>query len=166
MSVQDVKDTFYAALRDRIAASSPGRTIVVRGVTRPALLVAENELPTPELTHTPDAFLMTWTSLAVDPLGMIRLACEIRYATAGTTGVAGMDRGRALAAMDAELRASLFTPPQSAPLTTLAEIAGGGATTQTATGTAIFWCDAAFGPTLQRNERLERTATVEVFGYE
>ena len=166
MSVQDVKDTFYAALRDRIAANNPGRTLVVRGMLRPALLVAENELPTAANLTIPDAFTLLWTALTIDPQGAIKLTCELHYATAGRTGAAGMDRGRAMAAMDAELRAALGTAPQAAPLVSLAEIAGRGATTATAAGTRIFWSDAAFSPCLQRKERLGRTAIVEVFGYE
>ena len=165
MSVQDVKDTFYLTLRDRIAANNPGRTIALRGVTRPAVLVAENELPA-LAPATPEAFTLTWTALNVDVLGMVKLACEILYASAGSTDAAGMDRGRALAAMDAELRAALGTDPQNAPLVSLAEINGGGATTETTAGTSIFWSDAVFSPTQQRSERMERTATVEVFGYE
>ena len=165
MSVQDVKDTFYLTLRDRLAANNPGRTIALRGVTRPALLVAENELPA-IAPATPDAFTMQWTSLSVDLLGMAKLTCEIRYATAGSTGAAGMDRGRALAAMDAELRTAVSAEPQNTPLIALTEVQGGGAITQTSVGTSIFWSGAAFGPTLFRDERLERIATVEVFGYE
>ncbi len=164
MSVQDVKDTFYATLRDRVAAANPARTIALRGVTRPAVIVAENELPT--AAQTADAFCLCWTALSISPLGMIQLGCEIRYATAGSTGAAGMDRGRALAALDTELRTAVDTAPQNAPLVSVAEIVGGGASTEAPAGTNIFWTGAALGPTLQRNERLERTVTVEVFGYE
>ncbi len=42
--VQNAKDTFYEVIRARLAAVNPGRTMVVRGVTRPGLLVEENEL--------------------------------------------------------------------------------------------------------------------------
>lgn len=165
MSVQDVKDTFYAAVRDRVAANNAGRTIVLRGVTRPAVVVIENELPS-VATAVADAFALHWTSASVDPLGMAKLICEIRYATAGTTGVAGMDRGRALAAMDAELRSALRAGPQNVALVSSSEVNGGGATTQTALGTSIFWSDGVFGVSAERGERLERTVTVEVFGYE
>lgn len=164
-SIQDIKDTFYAALRDRVAAGNADRTIALRGVTRPAVLVLENELPgaAPAIT---DVFCLNWKTVEVDALGMAKLTCELLYATAGSAGAAGMDRGRALAAMDHELRTALDAAPQATALVSYAEIQGGGATTQTAPGTSIFWSSAAFAPTLQRNERLERTATVEVFGYE
>jgi hypothetical protein len=42
--MQRAKDTFYITLRDRIAALNPARTVLVRGVVRPAVLVEENEL--------------------------------------------------------------------------------------------------------------------------
>jgi hypothetical protein len=162
--VQDLKDTFYATLRNRIANLNPGRTAAIRGTIRPGLLVTENELPT--AAQPAEVFALTWSSLAVDPLGMAKLTAVISYSTAGSTGAAGMDRGRALAAMDAELQSALATAPQSAPLTTTAEIPGGGATTQVTTGTNLFWTSPAFAAAEAKNERLERTATVEVFGYE
>ena len=42
--MQNAKDTFYVTLRDRLAAVNPARTMVLRGVTRPGVLVEENEL--------------------------------------------------------------------------------------------------------------------------
>jgi hypothetical protein len=97
---------------------------------------------------------------------LVVLTCEIGYASDGTTGGAGMDRGRALAAMDAELAAALTTIPMNTAGTLLAEIAGGGGiSVATATGTQVFWGDAAFAPVVARGERLERSALVEVFGY-
>ena len=52
-SIQTLKDTFYGVLRDRIAAANPSRTIVVRGLIRPSVLVVENELPAPPSTASP-----------------------------------------------------------------------------------------------------------------
>ena len=168
MSVQAIKDTFYAALRDRIAAGNPARTIVVRGVVRPAVLVVENELPAASVDGIAltDTFCLRWPALAIDAQGLTHLRCEIRYATDGSQGNAGMDRGRALAAMGDELRAAIGLTPQSAELGALDEITGGGATTTVDAGTRIFWTDAVFAAVTMRGERLERTATVEVFGYE
>ena len=102
----------------------------------------------------------------MDRSGLAKLSCTVHYATAGTTGAGGMDRGRAFTAMDAELHAALSSPPQSAKLTTFVEVAGGGASTQVNPGGNLFWASPAFGPIVQQNERLERSATVEVFGYE
>ena len=42
--MQSAKDTFYVTLRDRLAALNPARTVVVRGMVRPGVLVEENEL--------------------------------------------------------------------------------------------------------------------------
>ena len=42
--MQNAKDTFYELLRERLAVLNPERTIVVRGVSRPGVLVDENEL--------------------------------------------------------------------------------------------------------------------------
>ena len=44
--MQNAKDTFYLMLQSRLTALNPSRTIVVRGVLRPGILVDENELPT------------------------------------------------------------------------------------------------------------------------
>ena len=45
---------------------------------------------------------------------LVALGCEIRYADGWNGGHAGMDRGRVLAAMDAELVAALGQAPQNA----------------------------------------------------
>lgn len=165
-SIQDVKDTFYGLLRDRIAAGNAGRTLVVRGTVRPAVLVVENELPggAAAVLAVLDAFSLRWTAFAVEADGLVKLTCEVHYATEGTTAGGGMDRGRALAAMDSELGAALSLVPMSADCVSLAE--AGGATVTTATGTRVFWSDVAFGPAVIRGARMERTATVEVMGYE
>ena len=42
--MQNAKDTFYEVLRSRLVALNPERTIVLRGVMRPGVLVEENEL--------------------------------------------------------------------------------------------------------------------------
>ena len=168
MSVQGVKDTFYTTLCNRVAANNAARTIVVRGVLRPSVLVVENELPGTSIDGIPqaDAFCMRWTSLRLDALGLISIGCEIRYATDGTADMAGMDRGRALAAMDGELGAALGAAPQAAQQLQFVEATGGGASNGADSGTHIFWSEVSFGPAVMRSERIERTATLEVFGYE
>jgi hypothetical protein len=170
LNVQGLKDTFYSALQARIAAGNPARTFVQRGVLRPGVLVVENELPATTIDGIAPAevFCLRWTSLQIDPQTadpLVKLGCEIQYASDGTTAGAGMDRGRALAAMDAELVTALTTVPMNTAGTLLAEIAGGGSSVATTTGTQVFWGDAAFGAVVERGERLERSALVEVFGY-
>ena len=147
MTPQQIKDTFYLALRNRIAAANPARTISLRGQLRPAVLVVENEFPHAEASGPipPDCFTLRWTQLARQPYGLAHLQCEIRYATAGSAAAGGLDRGRSLAAMDAELTAATDTTPQNAQ--------------------GIFWSGAAFTAVLERGQSLERTATVEVLSY-
>jgi hypothetical protein len=72
--MQDTKDTFFATLRNRIAAGNPARTIVVRGIQRPGVLVVENELPTAWVP--PDVFLMSWTGMRVDHTGAVVMVGE------------------------------------------------------------------------------------------
>ncbi len=43
--MQATKDSFYLTLRDRLAQADPGRTITVDGITRPAIVVVENDKP-------------------------------------------------------------------------------------------------------------------------
>lgn len=169
LDVQAAKDTFHVGLRDRIAALNPGRTVVVRGVVRPGVVVTENELPGAGVDGIAlsDVFCLRWTELRVDAEGaspMLALRCEVRYATDGTASGGGMDRGRALAAMDAELATAVNGVPQHAAEVRLKEAAAGGVTS-TATGATVFWGDVEFGEAVMRGERVERVAAVEVFAY-
>ncbi len=163
--MQSAKDTFYIVLRDRLAALNPARTMVLRDATRPAMWVAENELASDrDLT---DGFCLRWTTLHVDSaaaLPLVTMGCEIRYATDGNTGNGGMDRGRLLAAMDAELTAIINTSPQSAPK--MNYTGSGSGIAPVAMGTKVFWSDVVFGELKADGERLERIATVEVYAYQ
>jgi hypothetical protein len=163
--MQNARDTFYVMLRDRLAAVNPARTIVLRGVTRPGVLVEENELPS--VYQPVDAFSLRWTGLNVDAKGalpLVTMACEIRYATDGNSGNGGMDRGRLLSAMDGELVATVSAAPQSAPKMSYITAPGGAAPVAMATN--VFWSDVSFEVTVINGERLERVATVEVFSYQ
>ena len=163
--MQNAKDTFYEMLRGRLAALNPGRTIVLRGVVRPGVLVGENELvSTAEL---PDCFRLRWTQVVCDPdgaLATLALQCEIDYETAGTAFNGGMDRGRARSAMDAELQAAVNVAPLSAIKNNYAGLASGAAVKPM--GTSIWWEQVVFGKTEIKDERLARTATVMVMSYE
>lgn len=159
--MQRAKDTFYVMLRDRIAATNAQRTVVVRGVLRPGVLVEENELPA--AVAVADAFRLRWTAAAIDMQGTLPLAklhCEIAYETAGTAEMSGMDRGRALATMDAELAAVLAGTGQSTPKM---DFSAGGASPS---GTRIFWSDPEFGVAEMHGERVGRTVGVEVWSLE
>ncbi len=114
--MQHAKDTFYIALRERLAAVNPGRTVVVNGVTRPAVVVVENEPPT-SAPPLPGAFYLRWGAArlvqgaACAPHPLMAVACAIAYAAAGSTDAA-TDRGRALAALDLELL-RMCAPPRA-----------------------------------------------------
>jgi hypothetical protein len=163
--MQNAKDTFYEVLRSRLAAIHPERTIVLRGAVRTAVVVDENELLTS--VTLPDCFHLHWSDAAtvdVGELPQVTLSCEIEYETAGSATNGGMDRGRSLAAMDAELFAALSQVPTNAPkrdFTGLAEGAGV-ATMQT----NIWWGPIEFGKTTVRNDRTRRTASVVVMSYQ
>jgi hypothetical protein len=159
--MQHAKDTFYITLRDRIAALNPARTMVVRGISRPAVLAEENELPS--ANEQLDTFRVRWTDLEVDSRGgqpLATMRCEIHYTTAGNSGNGGMDRGRLLATMDAELSAAVSQTPQRATKTNYT--AAGASAMQT----KVFWGDVAFSAAQTKDERLERVATVKVFSYQ
>lgn len=163
--MQNTKDTFYETLRNRLAALNPDRTIVIRGVTRPGTLVEENELVT--TTDVPDCFRLRWRPAVVDAKGalpMIALQCEIAYETAGSALNSGMDRGRALAAMDGELLAALNESPQTIVKTNYAGLAFGRAATTMST--SLWWGGVAFGATTIKDDRLARIATVDVMSFE
>lgn len=163
--MQNAKDTFYLTLQQRLTAINPARTTVIRSQRRPGTLVTENEMPAAQVPV--DCFRLAWTALSIDRTGALPLAtlqCEIAYATDGTHAFAGMDRGRALAAMDAELAAALAQAPQSAPKLNCTATDSGSA--PVAMQTSIFWAAPAFGPVKTTGERLERTVTVDVFAYQ
>jgi hypothetical protein len=163
--MQNAKDTFYLTLQQRLTALNPARTTVIRGQRRPGTLVTENEMPTAQIPL--DTFRLAWTACTIDRTGtlpLVTLQCEIRYATDGTHAAAGMDRGRALAQMDAELASALAQSPQSTPKLDCTQTDSGAA--PTAMQTSIFWSVPIFAPAKATAERLERTATVDVFAYQ
>jgi hypothetical protein len=163
--MQNAKDTFYTTLQSRLATLNPSRTMVVRGVVRPSTLVDENELPTASVPV--DAFRLQWTKLQVNsasPLPWIAMECSIHYATDGSSGNGGMDRGRALAAMDAELASALAAEPHAIPKMNYA--ASGAGIAPIAMATNIFWSDPVFSPATALDGRLARTTTVQVFAYQ
>lgn len=167
MKVQDLKDSFYAGLRNAIAAANPARTVVVRGVTRPAVLVVENELPL-GVDAPVETFQLVWTDLKSTGEGLMASVCDILYTVNGSVGATEtassvLGRGRALAAMDAELLIALTGSVRSFAAFTLAET--GGVAVQTATGTQVFWGDVTFAAAVAKSDQIMRVASVEVFGY-
>lgn len=157
--MQSAQNTFYITLRDRLAALNPGRTIYLRGVTRPGILVESNELVTSQPPS--NIFVLRWTGLHNDPYlseVLLQMQCEIEYMTEGTTTNLGMDRGAMLTQMDAELMSLL--QPNTAQKMNYEQA------TVVPMETQIFWTEATFQPVKIERDRLLRTATVSVFSYE
>jgi hypothetical protein len=57
--MQNAKDSFYMALRARLIAINPERTILLRGAMRPGILAEEAEAPFSQLPD--DVFVLRWT---------------------------------------------------------------------------------------------------------
>ena len=157
--MQNAKDSFYMALRTRLAAINPERTILLRGTLRPGILVEEAEAHFAQLPS--DVYVLRWVSLGMDldlPTTMTATQCEIQYTTCGTQSFGGLDRGRALSRMDEEILAILqpfFVPKMNYQVTPPAQLL-----------TSVFWDEPAFSPLVTQRERLSRTATVMVYSYE
>lgn len=169
--MQSTKDTFYVALRDRLASVNASRTVTLNGVTRPAVVVAENEAVIP-VKPQPDTFYLEWGSAAPVPqqLGdraIYMIECVISYHTIGRAA-SGADRGRLLGTLDAELLA--MCRPGTASKRDYSK------TPAEDLGSSIVWSTPQFGKVVgsegPRQEalpggtagvRLERTASVRVF---
>src|SRR5207248_434350 len=153
--MQFTKDTFYVTLRDRLASLNPLRTISLNGVTRPAVVVAENEMVIP-VKPQPDAFYIEWGSATPVPQqigdrGIYALECVLSYHTFGSVE-SGVDRGRSLAALDSELLG--ICQPGAAPKFDYTQ------TPATDMGSSIVWSTPQFGKVVgseaPRNEALPR----------
>ncbi len=157
--MQSAKDSFYLALRDRLAAINPARTIAVNGVARPAIVIEENEIPT-GAPPAPNAFYLRWGAAGRVPAAeqalrpLLALECVIAYAAVGSTDAA-QDRGRALAALDLELL-QICTPPRAPKCDhTVSPPA--------ALRTNVFWSTPEFGAIEARGSELRRAARLTVF---
>jgi hypothetical protein len=84
--------------------------------------------------------------------------CEILYQTCGTQSFGGLDRGRALSAMDEELTEMLrpfHTPKMSYTATPAAAML-----------TEVFWDEPGFAPIVVQRDQLSRSARVMVYSYQ
>lgn len=157
--MENAKDTFYVTLRNRLEALNPQRAMILRGVQRPGILVEEAESVVPQMQA--DAFVLRWTDLNIDvqlPSVLTKMTCEFHYTTSGTQTNAGLDRGRALAEMDAELLATLN--PTSTQKMSYAQ------TPSIEMGTMVFWTAPEFMPSTALRDRLSRVAKVTVFAFQ
>jgi hypothetical protein len=157
--MQNAKDSFYMTLRTRLAALNPERTILLRGALRPGILVEEAEAPMSQLPS--DVFVLRWLGLGTDadlPATMAGEQCEVIYQTCGTQSFGGLDRGRALSAMDEELL-SMLEPCHTPKLNYMA-------TPPATMLTQVFWDEPGFAPMVTQRDRLSRSATVMVYSYQ
>ena len=147
------------ALRARLAAINPQRTILVRGTVRPGILVEEAEASFSQFPA--DVFILRWLGLAVDVdlcSAMAAAECEIAYQTCGTQSFGGLDRGRLLSQMDSEL-VSMLSPYCTPKLNYIT-------TPPTTMLTSVFWDDPAIAPIATQRDRLGRSAKMLVYSYQ
>ena len=157
--MQNAKDSFYVALRTRLTAINPERTILLRGAVRPGILVEEAEAPFGQLPN--DVFVLRWPGLGTDlelASAMVAQECEIAYQTCGTQSFGGLDRGRALSAMDEEIVAML--QPFCAPKLNYVMQPPAAMLTQ------LFWDEPVFTAAVAQRDRLSRSAKVVVYSYQ
>jgi hypothetical protein len=157
--MQNAKDSFYLALRSRLAALNPERTVLVRGALRPAVIVEEAEAP---FAQPPDeVFVLRWLGFGADTnlsAIMVAMECEISYCSSGTQAFGGLDRGRLLTAMDQELLAILqshSTPKYNYSVQPPA-----------AMQTQVFWEEPTLTPVNMQRDRISRTARITVYSYQ
>jgi hypothetical protein len=157
--MQNAKDSFYIALRNRLAALNPERSIMLRGAIRPGILVEEAEAPFNQLPN--DVFILRWLGHGVDidlASALVAEECEIIYNTCGCQAFGGLDRGRALTQMDTELLSVL--QPFSTPKMSYC------AQPPAPQLTRVFWDEPVFSPVVTQRDRLTRTAKVMVYSYQ
>lgn len=157
--MQNAKDSFYMALRTRLIAINPARTILLRGAVRPGILVEEAEAPFSQLPN--DVFVLRWLGLSADmnlSSAMTAEECEILYQTCGTQSFGGLDRGRTLSEMDEEIMAivspfctSKLNYSITPPATML---------------TQVFWDEPGFTPVVIQRDRMSRSAKVTIYSYQ
>jgi len=130
--MQAAKDSFFMALRSRLAALNPERVIAIDGQTVPGIVVRENMEPRFNEAH-PEVFYLDWGEflIAESSRPMLAMDCSIWYASEGTSGGTGVDRGRMLAQMDVELL-KICDPPHT-------ELADYSQTPSADLGSGIFW---------------------------
>ncbi len=157
--MQNAKDSFYMALRARLAVVNPERTIMLRGALRPGILVEEAEATFNQMPS--DVFVLRWLGLGIDmnmESTMVGDECEIVYQTCGSQSFGGLDRGRQLSAMDEELVVMLrpfYTPKLNYAYQPPAALM-----------TQVFWDEPGFAPVVIQRDRISRSAKVTVFSYQ
>jgi hypothetical protein len=157
--MENARNTFYLALRNQLAVVNPLRVLLLRGVGRPGIMVEENESAV--AFAIPDVFVLRWTKLNIDTQHALPFAaqvCEILYWTEGTSINGGLDRGRLLSAMDADL-SQILVPRNALKQNFMV-------TPPVAMATRMFWSAAVFDAVVTTKNRISRMASVTVYSYE
>lgn len=157
--MQATKDSFYVALRDRLVATDPNRTVLLDGVMRPAIAVIENE-PATGAPPFCDTFYVQWGNARPAPLSsgtLMAIDCTISYCSKGTMQNSGLDRGRDLASLDSDLIA-ICAPPQTAKN----DYSSG---SPVPLGSNIFWTQPLLSAAKNTPPYVGREATLTVFFY-
>ena len=156
--MQNMMDTFYVTLRDRLATVNAGRVVAVRGQVRPAVVVDENEMP--ERGLDAGVFHLQWGERKTDRSGALPMQmaeCVIAFRSSGADAQSTLTRGREMNAMCAELDAILL------PVVALKKsFSESGAVVM---ATNVFWCEQGERVVKSKGELLETTATVLVMSY-
>jgi hypothetical protein len=157
--MQATKDSFYVTLRDRLAQAYPERTLTVDGITRPAIVVTENDKPS-VTARQHDAFFLEWSEARpVQPAisNLMAIVCSVSYVSAGTEQNGGLDRGRAMAELESELLAIC-----SPRVVRKKDWTG---TESTDLGSSIFWTVPTFRAAKNPAKCEAREASVTVYFY-
>lgn len=154
--MQAAKDTFLKTLASRLATVNPARTVLLNGMSRPAVLAVENETAMPANTLQ-ETFLLDWEAASgATPEGnLLYVDCKLSYGSKGTSGMAGTDRGRIVTAMDSELLR--ISEPCGATKCDYTQ------NPPAALGTNIFWTRPVMSAPVDANGMLVREATIRVF---
>jgi hypothetical protein len=154
--MQNAKDSFYMALRTRLMAINPARIVLIRGAVRPGILVEEAEASFSQIPA--DVFILRWLGIGMDrelESPMMAADCEVVYQTRGTQAFGGLDRGRCLSGMDAELL-KMLTPPQTPKVNYVAN-------PPLEMSTQVFWEEPIFGPAVMQRDQMSRSVKVKVY---
>lgn len=159
-ALQFAKDSFYVALRERLTALNPQRTITLAGQDVPAILVEENESAA-SAEPLPACFYLRFGAVrslnpASNALAPFALDCIISYRTRGTRDDS-TDRGRTLSMLDAELLA-IANPPRTAHCNYEQ-------TPPTDLGTPVFWITPQLAAIESAGVELRRAAQLTIYFY-
>lgn len=155
--MQKAKDSFFTALRDRLAVVNCDRTTVIDGQSRPGILVCENEVAGLD-EKLSEVFCVRWgASTRTGTDGPVAADCTITYKTAGSAEQNGIDRGRMLAEMDDELACILA--PRSTPKMDFAN------SEATPIDGHVFWSDGESNVIEESGRLLGRSVTLKVYSH-